>query len=98
MVGNGGTGGDRGLSRPPPEHVRAIYRNPYYHGLVFCSGSESGNAPIQAMVGAACPGYHGDKGRIGSRVGGGGGEVDGGGRIGGGCRRRVGQGLMKGRE
>ena len=50
---NGGTGGDRGIYLPPPEHGRAIQCEPSYHGIVFGGRSEAGNAPIQVMVGAA---------------------------------------------
>ena len=59
---NGGTGGDRGVYQPPPEHGRTIHCEPFYHGLVSGGGEESGNAPIQEMMGAAHPVYPGDKG------------------------------------
>ena len=61
-AGNGGTGGDRGIFCPPPEHRRAIHCDPSYHGLVSSDRAEYGNAPIQAMVGTSRPGYHGDQG------------------------------------
>ena len=64
-----------------------MHCDPSYHGLVFGGRAESGNAPIQAMVGASHPGYHEDKDRAGSCGGGGG---DRGGRIGGGGIGRVG--------
>ena len=84
-AGNGGTGGDRGIYHPPLEQGLTIYCDLSYHGLVSGDGAESGNAPIQAMVGASRPGYPGDKGRACSSRGGVG---DRGGRIGG--RGRVG--------
>ena len=87
--GNGGTGGGRGKYLPPPEHVCAIHCNPSHHGVVFGSGAESGNAPIQAMVGTYRPGYHGYHGG-GVRLGGEGGY--GGGLIGAGGRGIVGEG------
>ena len=34
-VGNGVTGGYRGIYRPPPERGRAIHCDPSYHGLLF---------------------------------------------------------------
>ena len=37
---------------------------------MFGGRAESGNAPIQAMVGASHPGYHEDKDRAGSCKGG----------------------------
>ena len=61
--GNGGTGGDRGIYRSPPEHGDTIHCDPSYHGIVFGGGAEARNAPIQVMVGTARPGYHGDQGR-----------------------------------
>ena len=64
---NGGIGGDRGIYCPPPEHGRAIYCDPSYHRLMFGRGAESGNAPIQEMVGTARPEYHEYQGRVGSR-------------------------------
>ena len=67
----GGTRGDQGLYRLPSEHSHTINCNPSYHGLVFGSGAESGNAPIQGMVGASRPGYHGKKGGTYSHGGGG---------------------------
>ena len=94
-AGNGGTGGDWGIYCPPPEHGRTIHCYSYYHGLVFGGGAEDGNAPIQAMVGSAHPGYHGDKGRAVRHRGWGGGE---GGRTRGIGRGRLGQGRMAGRE
>ena len=74
--GNGGPGGDWGIYLPPPEDIRSIHFELSYHVILFGVRTESGNAPIQAMVGAACPGYNGDKGGAGSHVGRGG---DGGG-------------------
>ena len=52
----------------------ALYCDPSYHGLVFGGGAEAGNAPIQAMMGAARPGYTGYQGGSCSRRGGGGGR------------------------
>ena len=86
-AGNGGTGVDWGIYLPPPEHVRTVHCGSSYPGLASGGRAEDGNALIQAMVGAARPGYPGGKGRTFSRVGGGG--------IGG--RRRVGEGRMMGR-
>ena len=68
---NGGTGGDWGIYRLLPEHGCAIHSDPSYHGLVSSSGAEVGNAPVQAMVGASCPGYHRDRVGEDSRRGGG---------------------------
>ena len=65
---------------------------------------EAGNAPIQAMVGVARSGYHGDKGWTCSNLGVegvGGGGVEGGGRgkgIGIGIGRERGGGRGRGRE
>ena len=61
-AGNGGTGGDQVIYRLPPEHGRGIHSYPSYHEFVFGGGVEASNVPIQAMVGAACPGYPGDQG------------------------------------
>ena len=69
---NGRTGGDRGIYCPPPEHGCTIYCDSSYHGFVSGGGVESGNSPIQAMLGASCLGYPGDKGgafRSGGGVG-----------------------------
>ena len=38
---------------------------------MFGSRAEAGNTPIQAMVLAACPGYHENQGVVGSGGGGG---------------------------
>ena len=38
---------------------------------MFGGEAESRNAPIQAIVGSARPGYHGDQGGAGRRGGGG---------------------------
>ena len=72
VAGNGGTGGDRGIYLLPPEHGHTKHCESPYHGLMCGGGAEAGNAPIQAMVGAARPGYPGDKGRACSSGGGGG--------------------------
>ena len=72
-TGNGGTGGDWGIYRLPPEHSRTINCESSYHGLVSGGGAEAGNAPTQEMVGADRPGYTGDKGRE-CRTGGGKGD------------------------
>ena len=53
--GNGWTGGDWGVYCPPPQLGFAIHCNSYYQRLVSGGGAESGNSPIQAMVGAARP-------------------------------------------
>ena len=76
--GNGWTGGDWGVYCPPPQLGFAIHCNSYYQRLVSGGGAESGNSPIQAMVGAARPVYTGDKGRVCSSRGG---KGQGGGRI-----------------
>ena len=61
-----------GIYQPPPEHGHTIHCDLSYHGLVSGSGAETGNAPIQAMVGADRPGYTGYKsGACSSRGGGG---------------------------
>ena len=57
----GGIGGYWGIYLPPPEHGITIHCDLSYHGPVSGSGAEAGNAPIQEMVGAALPGYPGDK-------------------------------------
>ena len=70
--GNGRTGGDRGIYFPPPEHGCTIYCDSSYHGFVSGGGVESGNSPMQAILGESCLGYPGDKGgtfRSGGRVG-----------------------------
>ena len=54
-TGNGVIGGDWGVYCLPPKHICTIHCDPSYHGLVFGSGEEAGNAPIQTMVVAACP-------------------------------------------
>ena len=73
-AGNGGDGRDRGVYCPLPEHGRTVHCKSFYNGLVFGGGAEAGTAHIQDMVGAACPGYTGDKiGECSSRGGGGGG-------------------------
>ena len=69
--GNGGTGGDWGVYLPLPENGCTTHCDSYYHGLVFSSRAESRNAPIQAMVGSARPGYPGDTGGTCSSRGGG---------------------------
>ena len=71
-AGNGGIGGDRDIYFLSPEHSHAINCDPYYHGLVFGGGADTGNAPTQAMVGTSRPEYHGDQGGAGIRGGGGG--------------------------
>ena len=74
-TGNGGTGVDWGIYFPPSEHGCTIHCDPSYHVNVFGRGEESGNAPIQAMVGAARPGYPGYQG--GACIHGGGGRRQG---------------------
>ena len=69
---NDWTGGYLGIYYLYLEHSCAINFDPSYHGLVFGGGAEAGNDPIQAMVGAAQPGYHEGQGRAGSHRGGGG--------------------------
>ena len=73
---------------PPPENSCAIHYEPSYHGFEIGGGAEAGNAYIQAMVGTARPGYHGNQDGAGGRgKGGGEGQVGGvgvGGRVGGG--------------
>ena len=64
-TGNGGTGVDWGIYHLPPEHGCAIHFDPPYHGLVFNGRAEAGNSPIQSMLGASCPGYHGYQGGAG---------------------------------
>ena len=59
---NCGTGGDWGIYFPPPEHGIKIHCDFSDNGIVSDRGAESGNVPIQAMVGSACPVYPGDKG------------------------------------
>ena len=71
-TGNGGTGGDQGINRPPPEHGCAIHCDLFYNGLVTGGGAKSGNAPIPAIVGESRPGYPRDKGGVCSNGGGGG--------------------------
>ena len=70
-AGYGGPGVYRSIYFPMPEHGRAIHCYQSYHGRVFGGIAESGNVPIHAMVGVACPGYYGDQGGAGSHVGGG---------------------------
>ena len=70
-VGNSGTGGYWGIYRPPLEYRCAIHFDPSDYELVFGSGAEASNVPIQAMVGTALPEYHGDKCGAGSCGGGG---------------------------
>ena len=47
-------------------------RHPATSQCAWGGGAEFGNAPIQAIVGAYHPGYHGDTGGTGSHRGGGG--------------------------
>ena len=61
-AGNVGARGGRSIYFPPTEHVRTIHCDFSYHGLVSGGGAESGTAPIQEMVGSACPRYPGDNG------------------------------------
>ena len=61
-AGNIVTEGDRCIYHLSSEHVRTINFDYSYHGLVSGGVAEAGNEPIQAMVGAASPGYPGDKG------------------------------------
>ena len=58
---NVGTGGDWGIYFPPPEHGCTIHFDSSYHILVSGGGSEAGNVPIQATVGADRPEYPGYK-------------------------------------
>ena len=89
---NDGTGGDRGIYLPPPEHGCTINFDLSYHGLMFGGVAESGNAPLQEMVGTSCSGYHEDQDRTCIHRGEGG---DGGRRTGVGGRGRVGEGQTK---
>ena len=52
-AGNGGTIGDWGIYLPPTEHGHTIHCGSSYHELVSVIRAETGNSPIQAMVGAA---------------------------------------------
>ena len=60
--GNGGAGGDRGVYLPPTEHGSTVHCDSSYYGIVSGGGGEAGTMPIQAMVGADCSVYPGDKG------------------------------------
>ena len=62
-AGNGGAGGDQDISFPQPEHRHSVKFNLSYHELVSRGGVEAGTTPIQQIVGEACPGYPGDKGK-----------------------------------
>ena len=93
-AGNGWAGGDRGVYQLPPEHGSTVHYDSSYHGIVSSGRVESGTAPIQAMMGAACSGYPGDKDGA-CRIRGGGG--DGGGIIGGRGIGRGRGGLVQGR-
>ena len=53
VTGNGETGRDWGIYHQTLDHGCAVHFKPSYHGLVFDGGVESGNVPIQAMVGEA---------------------------------------------
>ena len=44
--GNGGSGGDRGLYRPPQEHGLTVHCDLSYHGLVSDDGAKAETAPI----------------------------------------------------
>ena len=61
-AGNGVTGGDWFIYRPPPEHGRTIHCDLTFHGAVSGRREEPGDAPIQEILGAARPKYPGYKG------------------------------------
>ena len=67
--GSGWTGVDQGIYLPQPEHSYVIKFDPSYCGILFGGGVESENAPIQAMVTTARPGYHRYQGGAGIRKG-----------------------------
>ena len=81
-AGNGETGGYWGIYHQTLDHGHTVHFNPSYHGLVFDGGVEYGNAPIQAMVGAACHGYNIGEGIHVGDGGDGGGRIGVGGRVG----------------
>ena len=65
---NGGTRGDQGLYRLPPEHVRTINCEFSYHELVSGGIADAGNATIKEVVGSACSGYTRDNSGVFIRI------------------------------